>query len=184
MCSTGGHAGEVDCGERSSTVGVMPSWRLSDRTLELAQPIGAGIVNVTTDSMYEGARSGTPERAVIDGLALVEAGFDMLDVGAVAARSGPAVSPENEAAQLVPAITGLAGRAEVPVSADTFQPEVAVAAARAGAAAINDIGGGGDAMLEAVAETGCGYVLMHLEGPPRQDRARPGYDDVVERLKA
>jgi len=39
-------------------------------------------------------------------------------------------------------------------------------------------------MLEAVAEARCGYVLMHIEGPPRVDRPRPAYDDVVERLKA
>ena len=100
------------------------SWRLADRTLELAQPLAAGIVNVTADSMFEGARSVTPERAVADGLALAEAGFDMLDVGAVAARSGPPVSAADEAAALVPAIEGLAG-AGVPVSADTFSVEVA-----------------------------------------------------------
>ncbi len=41
--------------------------------------------------MFEGARSETAEQAIADGLALAEAGFDMLDVGAVAARSGPAV---------------------------------------------------------------------------------------------
>jgi len=75
-------------------------------------------------------------------------------------------------------------RAGVPVSADTFEPEVALAAVAAGAAAINDIGGGADAMLEAVAGSGCGYVLMHIEGPPRVDRPRPAYDDVVERLKS
>ena len=69
------------------------------------------------------------------------------------------------------------------MSADTFQPEVARAAAAAGAHAINDIGGGEDAMLEVAAESGCGYVLMHIEGPPRVDRPRPNYDDVVDRLK-
>ena len=35
------------------------AWQLADRTLDLAEPIGAGIVNVTVDSMYAGARSGT-----------------------------------------------------------------------------------------------------------------------------
>ncbi len=84
------------------------NWRLADRTLDLAQPLAAGIVNVTVDSMFEGARSGTPEQAVADGLALAEAGFDMLDVGAVAAKAGPPVPPEDEAAALVPAIEGLA----------------------------------------------------------------------------
>ena len=131
--------------------------------------------------MFEGARSGTPEQAIADGLALVEAGFDMLDVGAVAAKSGPPVPPEVEAAALVPAIEGLAG-AGVPISADTFSVEVARAALDAGAVAVNDISGGSEEMFELVAETGCGYVLMHIEGPPRVDRPAPEYGDVVGHL--
>jgi dihydropteroate synthase len=158
-------------------------WRLSDRLLGLEQPQAAGIVNVTTDSMFEGARSGTAAQAIEDGLALVEAGFDMLDVGAVAARSGPPVPPEVEAASLVPAIEGLVG-AGVPISADTFSVEVARAALEVGAVAVNDISGGGEAMFELVAETGCGYVLMHIEGPPRVDRPPREYGDVVEHLKS
>jgi len=159
------------------------SWRLADRILELNEPIVAGIINVTSDSMFEGARSGTPERAIADGLALVELGFDMLDVGAVAARSGPPVVAEDEAAALVPAIEGLAG-AGVPISADTFSVGVARQALDAGAVAVNDISGGSDEMFELVAGTGCGYVLMHIEGPPRVDRPAREYGDVVEHLKA
>jgi dihydropteroate synthase len=161
----------------------MAAWRLADRTLSFPPPLGAGIVNVTDDSFFEGARSRTPEAAVEDGLRLVAAGFDLLDVGAVAARTGPAVAAEVEAARLVPAIERLAARAGVPVLADTFSPEVARAALDAGAAGINDIGGGRDEMLELVGQRGCGYVLMHIEGPPRVERPAPRYDDVVERLK-
>ena len=51
------------------------SWQLGDRTLGLERPVGVGIVNVTEDSFFEGARSETPEQAVRDGLRLVEAGF-------------------------------------------------------------------------------------------------------------
>ena len=159
----------------------MTSWRLRGRTLDLDRPTAAGIVNVTVDSMFEGARSGTPEQAVVDGLALVGAGFDMLDLGAVAAKAGPPVTAEDEAAALVPAIEGLAG-AGVPISADTFSLEVARAALEAGAVAVNDISGGSEEMFELVAETGCGYVLMHIEGPPRVDRPAPEYGDVVEYL--
>jgi dihydropteroate synthase len=158
-------------------------WKLTDRALSLELPIAAGIVNVTDDSMFEGARSGTSEQAVSDGLALVEAGFDMLDVGAVAARSGPPVPGEEEAAALVPAIEGLAG-AGVPISADTFSVEVARRALAAGAVAVNDISGGSEEMFELVAASGCGYVLTHIEGPPRVDRPPREYDDVVERLKS
>src|SRR5213076_459354 len=106
----------------------MTVWRIAGRPLEFPPPLAAGIVNVTDDSFFEGARSGTPERAIEDGLALVEEGFDLLDVGAVPARAGAPVPPEEEAARLVPAIEGLASRAGVPLSADTFQAEVAVQA--------------------------------------------------------
>ncbi len=177
----------------------MRAWKLADRNLDLARPIGAGIVNVTVDSMFEGARSGTPEKAVRDGLALAEAGFEMLDVGAVAAKAGPPVPPEEEAAALVPAVEGLAAELrgslrtdtdrkepqnEVSVSADTFAPEVARRVLAAGATVVNDISGGCEEMFELVAETGCGYVLMHIEGPPRVDRPWREYDDAVDHLRA
>ena len=158
-------------------------WRLADRTLDLAQPVAVGIVNVTVDSMFEGARSGTPEQAVRDGLGLVGAGFEMLDVGAVAARSGPPVDPQEEAAALVPAVEGLA-TVGVPVSADTFSVEVARRALAAGAVAVNDISGGSEELFGLVAEAGCGYVLMHIEGPPRVDRPWRDYGDVVDHLRA
>src|SRR4029077_8092215 len=118
-------------------------WRLAGRTLDLAQPLAAGIVNVTVDSMFEGARSGTPEQAVADGQALAEAGFDMLDLGAVAAKAGPPGTAEDEGAALVPAIAGLAS-SPLPISADTFSPEVARLALDAGAHAVNDISGGAE----------------------------------------
>ena len=169
----------------------MSSWRLRGGNLDLSRPIGAGIVNVTVDSMFEGARSGTPEQAVRDGLALAEAGFEMLDVGAVAAKAGPPVSPEDEAAALVPAVEGLLAKAPVSktgdlisISADTFSVEVARRALDAGAHVVNDISGGSEEMFELVAETGAGYVLMHIEGPPRVDRPWREYGDVVDHLRA
>ena len=174
------------------------SWRLSDRTLDLAQPLAAGIVNVTVDSMFAGARSGTPEQAVADGRALVEAGFEMLDVGAVAAPAGPPGAAVAAAAALVPAIEGMTSAGfslpgmknpalvhrQVSISADTFSPEVARRALAAGAQAVNDISGGCEEMFELVADSGCGYVLMHIEGPPREDRPWREYGDVVDHLKA
>jgi dihydropteroate synthase len=173
-------------------------WRLRERTLGLARPLAAGIVNVTVDSMFEGSRSGTPEQAVRDGLALAEAGFEMLDVGAVAAKAGPPVSAEDEAAALVPAVEGLVTELRgsfvgsgttkepqnAPVSADTYSVEVARRALDAGAVVVNDISGGSAEMFELVAGSGCGYVLMHIEGPPRVDRPWREYDDVVDHLRA
>ena len=158
------------------------SWSLPDRELDLSAPLGAGIVNVTDDSFFEGARSGTPERAVADGVRLAEQGFDLIDVGAVPARSGSPVAADDEAARLIPAVAGLAEATGLPVSADTFSPVVARRAVAAGASVVNDIGGGHPEMLEAVAECGAAYVHMHIEGPPRVDRERPDYGDPVAHL--
>ena len=162
----------------------MATWKLADRKLELDRPLAAGIVNVTTDSMFSGARSVTPEGAISDGVRLAEQGFDMLDVGAVAARSGPPVLPDEEAAQLTPAIEDLVERTGLPISADTFSAEVAGAALDAGAVAINDISGALDPVLfELAADSGCGLVLMHIEGAPREHRPAPRFDDPVDHLK-
>ena len=162
----------------------MSVWRLrGGLELSFPPPLAAGVVNVTDDSFFSGARSGTPEQAVADGLALVEAGFDLLDVGAVAARAGHPVPAAEEAAKLVPALERLVAESGVPVLADTFSVEVASAALDAGAAAVNDISGGGPGMFALVAERECGYVLMHIEGPPRVDRDPPRRVDPVADMK-
>lgn len=163
---------------------MAPLWKLRSEKLGFPRPLAVGIVNVTDDSFFPGARSETADQAVRDGMRLAKAGFDLIDVGAVAARSGQPVSPAAEAARLVPAIEGLAAGGTVTVTADTFSPDVARRALRAGADAINDIGGAGDPeMLEVVAETGCGLVVMHIEGAPREDRPVRSYPDPIEHLK-
>jgi len=159
-------------------------WKLRSEKLGFPRPLAVGIVNVTDDSFFPGARSETADQAVRDGLRLARAGFDLIDVGALAARSGPPVSPAAEAARLVPAIEGLKAGGTVTVTADTFSADVARRALRAGADAINDIGGARDpAMLELVAETGCGLVVMHIEGAPREERHVRSLADPVEHLK-
>lgn len=159
-------------------------WRLRDHVLGFPRPLAVGIVNVTADSFFEGARSGSPRIAIRDGLRMTREGFDLLDVGAVPAAAGPPVPVAAEAERLIPAVEGLTRERRVPVMVDTFAPQVARLALDAGAAAINDTGGGRDpAMLELVAESGCGLVIMHIEGPPREHRDPSPYADPVEHLK-
>jgi len=159
-------------------------WQLRDEVLGFPRPLGVGIVNVTDDSFFEGARSGTPHAAIRDGLRMTRAGFDMLDVGAVAAGPGPPVPVDEEIARLIPAIEGILAARRLTLMADTFVPEVARRAIVAGAGAINDTGGGRDPeMLELVADSGCGLVMMHIEGAPREEREPPRYDDVVGHMR-
>ena len=82
------------------------------------------------------------------------------------------MAAEDEAAALVPAIEGLRRRGRACRSRPTpSRSRWRGGRSTAGAAAVNDISGGSEEMFELVAESGCGYVLMHIEGPPRVDRA-------------
>lgn len=163
---------------------MAPLWKLRSEKLGFPRPLAVGIVNVTDDSFFPGARSETADQAIVDGLRLAREGFDLIDVGAVAARSGPPVPSGREAARLVPAVEGLARDRGVRVTADTFSPAVARRALRAGAEAINDTGGAADPeMLELIGEAGCGLVVMHIEGRPREDREPRPLGDPIEHLK-
>src|SRR6266581_334958 len=145
-----------------------------------------GVLNVTPDSFSDGGLFLDPEAAVRRGIELAAEGADVIDVGGESTRPGSDPVPaEVEMDRVVPVIKRLAAEVDVPLSIDTRKPEVARAGLDAGAAIVNDISGGRDArMLEVVADTGAGLVLMHMLGDPKTMQAEPRYDDVVAEVKA
>jgi len=118
---------------------------------------------------------------VAHGLALVEQRADLLDVGGESTRPGAAAVPlEEELRRVLPVIEQLSARTSVPISIDTFKPEVMRAAVAAGAGMINDIAGlRQPGALEAAAEAGVPVVVMHMQGEPGSMQVRPSYEDVV-----
>jgi dihydropteroate synthase len=129
----------------------------------MPRPLVMGVVNVTPDSFSDGGRYVEPQAAVAHGLALVERGADLLDVGGESTRPGatrPLVA--EELARVVPVITELVA-AGATVSVDTMRAEVAAAALEAGASIVNDVSGGlaDPDMLPLVATSGATYVAMH-----------------------
>ena len=129
-----------------------------------------GIVNVTPDSFSDGGRFLDADAAVAHGLALVDAGADLLDVGGESTRPGAAAVDEaEELRRVVPVVTRLAAEAGTPVSIDTTKAVVAAAAIEAGATIVNDVAAGraDEAMFRVVADAGVGYVAMHMLGDPR-----------------
>lgn len=140
-----------------------------------------GIVNVTPDSFSDGGRWFDPERAVAHGLALLDEGADILDVGGESTRPGaarPAV--EEEMRRVLPVVRELVA-AGATVSVDTMRAEVAAHAVEAGAALVNDVSGGlaDPAMLPLMARAGTPYVLMHWRGHSAGMQANAVYGDVV-----
>lgn len=141
-----------------------------------------GVVNVTPDSFSDGGRFFDTNAAVAHALKLVEQGADIIDVGGESTRPrATPVSEEEELRRVLPVINGLAAQIKVPISIDTMKPAVARAAVEAGASIINDIAANrsDDAMWRLVAETGAGYVLMHMQGTPATMQENPTYKDVV-----
>lgn len=140
-----------------------------------------GIINVTPDSFSDGGAHFDSAVAIAHGLAMLDAGADLLDVGGESTRPGAApVSEEEELRRVIPVLEGLkAKRAGVLLSIDTRKAGVARAAVQAGAHLVNDVSGlRDDAMLDAVASTGACACVMHMRGTPETMQREPGYDDV------
>lgn len=158
-----------------------PTLECNGRILKLSVPRVMGIVNVTPDSFSDGGAHDTLEAAVAHGLALVEEGADILDVGGESTRPGADdVSVEEELRRVVQVIARLVEQVPVPISVDTSKPEVMRAAVAAGAGMINDVYAlRREGALDAAAELGVPVILMHMLGEPRSMQDDPRYDDVV-----
>ncbi|MEU7301414.1 dihydropteroate synthase [Streptomyces sp. NPDC007206] len=140
-----------------------------------------GVVNVTPDSFSDGGRSFAPQAAVAHGLALLEQGADIVDVGGESTRPGAArPTAEEELRRVLPVVRELAAAGAV-VSVDTMRAEVAARALDAGARMVNDVSGGlaDPAMLPLMARAQAPYVLMHWRGHSAGMQANAVYRDVV-----
>ena len=141
-----------------------------------------GVLNVTPDSFSDGGLHFDPQRAIERGLELAEQGADYIDVGGESTRPGARpVEARVERSRVEPVVRGLARQTRVPISIDTTKVCVAEAALAAGATIVNDVSAGlSDAdMLPLVQRAGSGYVLMHMQGTPRDMQRDPQYADVV-----
>jgi len=159
------------------------------RQFELRFPRPAlvmGIVNVTPDSFSDGGEFFEVDQAVAHGLKLVAQGAEWLDIGGESTRPGATpVSEAEELRRVLPVLEQLARRTKVPLSIDTMKPTVARAALAAGASIVNDVGANreDDAMGRVIAETGAGYIVMHMQGQPATMQANPDYADVVRAVE-
>ena len=144
------------------------------------------IINVTPDSFSDGGRHVETTAAVRHGMAMLNEGADVLDVGGESTRPGAArVSEQDEIARVVPVVEALAA-AGANVSVDTMRATVARAALDAGARIVNDVSGGlADPELpRLVAATGVPYILMHWRGHSETMQQHATYRDVVAEVRA
>jgi dihydropteroate synthase len=163
-------------------------WKLRTRTLGLGKrTLLMAIVNLTPDS-FSGdgllrrktnhlSPTAVAERGTSAALAALDGGADMIDLGAESTRpNAKPISADEEQERLLPVLEGvLKARPDAVISADTYHAATARAAAHAGAEIVNDVSGLGwdEQMAAAVADSGCGLVLMHTRGRPAEWKTQP-----------
>jgi dihydropteroate synthase len=155
------------------------------KLLDLSRPAVMGILNVTKDSFFDGGKYPDAEAIAKRVKQMVAEGADIIDVGAMSTRPGSnPISVEQETVRLAEAISLIRENfPEIPVSVDTYRPEIAAKMIQQYRAdIINDISAGGESeeMFEVVRELKVPYVIMHMQGDPDTMQKNPQYNDVVD----
>jgi dihydropteroate synthase len=159
-------------------------WRCRDHTFTLeTRVLVMGVLNLTPDSFSDGGRFVQPAAALEHAQRMIEAGADILDLGAESTRPGAApVAPAEQWRRLEPVLGTLANAGRC-VSVDTRSADVASRALAEGAAIVNDVSALGDpAMPGVVAAAGAGLVLMHMRGTPDTMQQQASYEDVTREV--
>jgi dihydropteroate synthase len=167
------------------------AWQTSRFLIDLSKPKVMGIVNVTPDSFSDGGRYQTVTAALRHSERLILDGADILDLGGESSRPGSVPVPlAEELARVLPLVRE-AVKLGVPLSVDSYKPQVMQAVLDLGADIVNDIwalrqGGANDAgsALQVVSRhTGCGVCLMHMHGEPLTMQLSPMQGDVVTQVQ-
>jgi dihydropteroate synthase len=159
-------------------------WQTSRFRIDLAQPRVMGIVNVTPDSFSDGGAHASTQAALRHCEQLLKEGADILDIGGESTRPGsPAVPLDAELARVEPVVRE-AVKLGVPISVDTYKPEVMRAVLDLGADIVNDIWAlRQPGAREAIgAHPSCGVCLMHMHRDPQTMQAVPMAGDVIPQV--
>ncbi len=169
---------------------VIRNYRQDDFKLALGRhkfdlgkrPLVMGIMNLTPDSFSgDGLLGKDPAEIVELAEEMAADGADILDLGGESSRPGAEkISLKEELSRTIPVIRKLARSSRMPISIDTYKPEVAKAALDNGASLVNDISGLKDpAMARICAGYKAAVVIMHMKGDPRTMQKNPSYASLM-----
>ena len=160
-------------------------WQTSRFSLALDRPLVMGIVNATPDSFSDGGQHFDTASALRHCERLIREGADILDIGGESTRPGsPAVGLEEELARVLPVVREAVSLG-VPVSVDTYKPQVMRAVLDLGADVINDIWAlrQPGALAVVAAHPSCGVCLMHMHRDPQTMQVSPMPGEIVPQVR-
>jgi dihydropteroate synthase len=157
------------------------SFRWCNRTWYSNKPIVMGILNLTPDSFADGGQYLTIDLALRRVEQMLKEGADVIDVGAESSRPfAKKISAAQEIERLLPTLAKIKSNFDIPLSVDTYKPEVMKESIRIGIDNINDIMAlQCEGALATVAESNVSVCLMHMQGCPDTMQHNPDYQDVV-----
>jgi len=145
-----------------------------------------GILNTTPDSFYDGGRYDSKDKILAKTEEMLKAGATIIDVGGMSSRPGAEIiDVEEEMKRTLPFIETIhQAFPEAIISIDTIRSQVASSAIDAGAAIINDISAGSfdSEMYPTIARLNVPYILMHMQGKPKDMQQNPTYSNVVQEV--
>ena len=153
---------------------------------DFSTPIVMGILNVTTDSFYDGNKYLTNPQIINQIKKIENEGAKIIDVGASSSRPGSTpVSEKTEIARLLPTIELIKkNSSNLKISIDTFRSNVARECIKNGADIINDISAGqkDSNMFKTITELNVPYVMMHMKGDSISMQENPTYNDIISEI--
>lgn len=153
---------------------------------EFKTPLVMGILNVTPDSFFDGGKFIQESHIANHIEQMLKDGVDIIDVGGMSTRPGAdEISQEEEWSRVEPVLKLIAKRySSTLVSIDTCRSVIATHAIESGAAIVNDISGGtfDDKMFEAIARLNVPYIIMHMQGKPKDMQHNPAYINVTNEV--
>ena len=162
----------------------MNTFNIEGKILDLSTAKVMGILNITTDSFFDGGECLTKNKILDKCRKMLLEGASIIDVGAQSSRPGAKpVDFEIEKKRLLTAISYIKQYfPDIIISVDTYNAEIARTCLLNGANIINDISGGemDKEMFETVADLNAPYIMMHMQGTPEVMQEDPQYKNVVD----
>ena len=164
----------------------LKSYKIGDREFSFNKSYVMGILNVTPDSFSDGGKYINSGDAVKHALGMIADGADIIDIGGESTRPGSeSTTAEEEMQRLLPVIEGiLLKKPDTIISVDTTKSKVAESTLACGAKIINDISALNfePEMIEVIKKYNAGYVLMHMQGMPKNMQDNPKYDNLIKEV--